>query len=315
MGSSLIDFASGLSTAKEIFKRLALLKDTPHAFLLYGPDGAGKSFLARQLAQFFICSSPEDGKGCKRCASCRSLAQGSSFDMQWYSPQPPSMMLRLETIISVSGSSGKDSLSLQDFFRTPPLIGRYKIALFEQADRMTKDAAHALLKTLEEPPSYAKLILMSSSPSQILPTLFSRCLPIECELPTQKELENYFGALDGVEKGFGEGSPGIISRIRVHKELYHKLYRFCQSVANCSLESALVLSQNFREINVEFEGQLKMSARMAQRETLRCLGIWMLRSRRFPAQKIQTLTLYHSWILRNINITFLWDALFVDLLS
>ena len=81
------------------------------------------------------------------------------------------------------------------------------------AERMNADAANAFLKTLEEPPPQAKIILTSASPGALLPTVLSRCMACACELPSREELEAHFTEADAFTRDLASGAPGRVRRL------------------------------------------------------------------------------------------------------
>jgi len=136
-----------------------------HAWLLTGRAGIGKRAFARQFAQFALCEQSADTHSpCGSCRSCVLFAAGNHPDLRLLSP--------LEDATSIAIDQVRE---LGDFFALTAHYGRAKVALLEPVDRMTRSAANALLKMLEEPPALGLLILVTDHLEQLPATLRSRC--------------------------------------------------------------------------------------------------------------------------------------------
>jgi DNA polymerase III subunit delta' len=137
----------------------------PHALLFTGDAGVGKAVLAEALVHGLLCSSPaENGTACGQCQSCGLLAAGSHPDLMWLVPEEAGKAIPVDTIRAVGG-----------FFALKGQYGGRQIVFINPAEAMNRFAANSLLKTLEEPTADALLILCSSRPSILLPTIRSRC--------------------------------------------------------------------------------------------------------------------------------------------
>ena len=132
-----------------------------HAYLFSGPRGSGKTTIARLLAKAVNC---KDGKGyepCNKCSSCIEISQGRSLDL-------------IE--IDAASHRGIDEIrELKEGIRFSPTKSKYKVFIVDESHQLTKEAANALLKTLEEPPAHAIFILATTEIHKMIPTIISRC--------------------------------------------------------------------------------------------------------------------------------------------
>lgn len=137
-----------------------------HAYLFTGPAGVGKTLLAQEAAQALLCCG-DGARPCGVCRECRLFAHDAHPDFLLLQPEGDSRVIKIEKIRDLI-----HTLSLM------PVQGNRRVAILREADALQEAAANALLKTLEEPPAFALLILTSSRPSALLPTLRSRCQEI-----------------------------------------------------------------------------------------------------------------------------------------
>jgi len=136
----------------------------PHALLLVGPGGIGKTTLALDLAAGLLCLDPDPAaRPCRACAGCRKVEHGNHPDLHRLAPEGAGEQIRLA---QVQGLTGDMSLL--------PMEGRWRVAIIEAAHRLNPDAQNALLKTLEEPVGFACIVLAVDDPTTILPTVESR---------------------------------------------------------------------------------------------------------------------------------------------
>ena len=140
----------------------------PGASIFTGPEGAGKYETAVRAARALNCLAPEkpDGEGCGECLSCRKLdPQGEIKHLDVLAIRPEGRWFKIDQVRHIRR---------EIYYR--PYEGKKRVFILVQADRMTVEAANALLKVLEEPPEHAHFILLCSSFLSLLPTIRSRCL-------------------------------------------------------------------------------------------------------------------------------------------
>lgn len=147
----------------------------PHAMLLHGPAGTGKGVFAAALSQQLLCSSPNShGYACGACASCKLMAASTHPDLIQLQPEAGKAILAVDQVRAM----------VEEFAFTPQ-IGARKVVVLQPAESMNISAANSLLKTLEEPPGEAVMLLISHAPAQLLPTIRSRCQQIAFPAPSR----------------------------------------------------------------------------------------------------------------------------------
>ena len=180
----------GNEWAVDMLKKHVTNDATRHAYLFAGPPGLGRRTLALRFAQALNCQTPVDaGIPCGQCRDCKQIAAMQYADLTVVQADAEGGTLKVDQI-----REARRTLVLK------PYQAKYRVALFLRFQEANDNAANALLKTLEEAPSYAVLILTADNPEQLLPTIVSRCevlrlRPLKVE-EVMKELERR-----GVESG------------------------------------------------------------------------------------------------------------------
>ena len=149
-----------------------------HAYLFIGPEGIGKRLFATCLAQCLFCerTSEADLDACGECAACRQIQAGTHADLLTIACPEGKRELPISLMIGERDKRGKTGLCHELAMR--PMTASRRIAVIDDAQTMTREAANALLKTLEEPPPGSILFLLTPSADAILPTIRSRCQPV-----------------------------------------------------------------------------------------------------------------------------------------
>ena len=157
----------------------------PHALLFSGPPGVGKATCAGILAQAVNCPEAPPNDACGRCVPCRKIARGCHPDVMWVTPAPRS--ISIDKVRRISSELG---------FR--PHEGRHRVVLIDDAHTMTAAAQNAFLKTLEEPPGAAIIILVTSTPLSLLATVRSRCQSLGFSPLPQPAVREYLQQVRGI---------------------------------------------------------------------------------------------------------------------
>ncbi len=161
----------------------------PHALLLAGPPGVGKRNFARAFGFALLCQSPREGLACGECKGCALLQAQTHPDFSWIAPEESGKAIKIDQVRQVVETMAQTAQQ-----------GGIKIVIVEPAEAMNRNAANALLKTLEEPTGSALLMLITDAPGRLLPTIRSRCQRLEFPVPPLAATRAWLG-LRGVDAG------------------------------------------------------------------------------------------------------------------
>ncbi|MBF0613673.1 MAG: DNA polymerase III subunit delta' [Magnetococcales bacterium] len=221
-----------------------------HARLFHGPEGVGKQTVALAWIQSLFCLQPVTNDqglaGCGTCSSCIKCTTGNHPDLQ-----------RLELLEKKSRISVDQVRELTRAMSFTPLESDRKVALIDDAALMNESAANALLKTLEEPPAHSVLILITSRPGALLPTIRSRCqqerfhplAPAEMAALLQRLAPGLSPAEQSETIRLAGGSIGAALRLADPGvlEQRHRFFRTLESLSVGSLNDLIAAAQEWSE--------------------------------------------------------------------
>ncbi len=216
----------GHDSIKEHLKKAAQTGMVSHAYILNGEVGMGRKSLARAFALALLCQE-DTGEGCMVCHGCKQVLSDNHPDLIFVTHEKPS-------------SIGVDDIRKQiyDTIWIKPYSSSYKIYIVDEAEKMTVQAQNALLKTIEEPPSYAVLLLLTTSQEAFLPTILSRCIQLKLKPLRDEMVRDYL-----LEKGQTDKSDA---------EIYVAFAR-----GNLGRAVSIANSEDFRVMNEEILKMLK----------------------------------------------------------
>lgn len=213
----------GNEKVKEYLNSTIENKNISHSFIFVGKPGIGKKQFAHQYAEMIMCL--QDGKcdgNSIKCDSCIKFEGNANPDYAEITPDGKT--LKIEQI-----------RNLQARIVEKPITSRRKVYVIDDADLMSEESQNCLLKTLEEPPEYAVIILIVSNESRILPTIKSRCVIIKFQPLTSKEIKQVKPELSDDLIQLLEGSLLNAENIEQKKEQYAQLSNLVNVLENKQL--------------------------------------------------------------------------------
>lgn len=213
----------GNEKVKEYLNSTIENKNISHSFIFVGKPGIGKKQFAHQYAEMIMCL--QDGKcdgNSVKCDSCIKFEGNANPDYAEITPDGKT--LKIEQI-----------RNLQARIIEKPITSRRKVYVIDDADLMSEESQNCLLKTLEEPPEYAVIILIVSNESRILPTIKSRCVIIKFQPLTSKEIKQVKPELSDDLIQLLEGSLLNAENIEQKKEQYAQLSNLVNVLENKQL--------------------------------------------------------------------------------
>jgi DNA polymerase-3 subunit delta' len=170
----------GHEWAVDMLKKHVVNGRTRHAYLFCGPPGLGRRTLALRFAQALNCTNLSDtGIPCGQCRDCKGIESMQHADLSIVQAESEGGILKVDQIREM-----RKTMVLK------PYMSKYRVAIFLRFQEANDNAANALLKTLEEAPSYAVLILTADNPEQLLPTIVSRCEVLRLRTSSIEEVKN-----------------------------------------------------------------------------------------------------------------------------
>ena len=239
----------GNEMVKDHFKRAIENHKISHAYILTGEAGMGRKSIANAFAMTLLCEKG-GSEPCMSCHSCKQVMSGNHPDLIYVTHEKP-------------GSIGVDDVreQINDTIMIRPYSSYYKIYIVDEAEKMTVQAQNALLKTIEEPPSYAVIILITTNQEAFLPTILSRCVQMKLKPLKDFTIKSYLTQnLHIAEKdadicaAFARGNLGKAIHLASSdefRELFQKVMVLVKNVGTMDISMLLDCIREMKEQNFD----------------------------------------------------------------
>ena len=161
-------------------KNAIKLNKLSHAYMICGEKGMGKKLIADRFSMLLQCEAGGE-EPCMECRACKQTLSRNNPDIKWVSHEKPN---------TISVEEVREQLVSDIAIK--PYSSKYKIYIIDEAEKMSVSAQNAILKTVEEPPSYGIIIILTESKEMLLETILSRCVILETKPVMKKEFKEYF---------------------------------------------------------------------------------------------------------------------------
>lgn len=239
----------GHDRVKEHLQKAIEYHKVSHAYILAGEQGMGRKTIARAFAMTLLCER-SDREPCMECHACKQMLSGSHPDVIWVTHEKPA-------------SIGVDDIRTQikDTIAIKPYSSSYKLYLVDEAEKMTVQAQNALLKTIEEPPSYAVVMLITTNQEVFLPTIRSRCIQLKLHPLKNHIISEYLTGTLGIleEKAniyaaFARGNLGKAVQIASSEQfslLFQQVLTLLKNVKEMDIVMLLDFIRSLQENNLD----------------------------------------------------------------
>ncbi len=226
------------------------------AYLLSGDKGMGKKMIAGTFAMALQCEKGGE-EPCMECKSCKQAMSNNHPDIKWITHEKPN-------VISVD----EVRKQLVDDVQIKPYTGRYKVYIMDEAEKMNIQAQNAILKTIEEPPEYAVIILLSNNIEVFLPTILSRCVRLDMRMLRRGKIREYLMKEKGIPDyqadviaAFAGGNLGKAINLASSEhfnELKEEVVRLLKYIGDMQVYEAVMAVKGCEKYKVEIEEFIDM---------------------------------------------------------
>lgn len=235
----------GHDTIKQHFQKAIELHKVSHAYILAGEAGMGRKSLAHAFALTLLCEKG-GSQPCMSCHACKQVLSGNHPDLIHVTHEKPA-------------SIGVDDIreQIHDTIMIRPYSSYYKIYIVDEAEKMTIQAQNALLKTIEEPPSYAVIILLTTNGDLFLPTILSRCVQLKLKPLQDSVISEYLVEALGISESearlyaaFARGNLGKAIKLcgsEEFKDMYKRLLAMLRNIRNMDISDLLEFIKKLKE--------------------------------------------------------------------
>ncbi len=216
----------GNNRIKEFLKSAIEANNVSHSYMFVGKSGIGKKLIAREFARNIMCLN--HGNCISNdiiCSSCIKFDASSNPD--YMEIVPDERTLKIDKI-----------RKMQEKIAEKPIVSNKKVYIIDDADTMTEESQNCLLKTLEEPPEYAVIILIVSNENKMLPTIKSRCVSIKFDVLSKLEIQELYPNLSDEMIEILEGTLENIESIEKKSEQYTELKKIADILESGDLVKA-----------------------------------------------------------------------------
>lgn len=236
---------------KEHFQNAAATGKVSHAYILSGEAGMGKKTLANAFAMTLLCE--EEGKEpCMHCHACKQVLSGNHPDLIYVTHEKPASM-------------GVDDIreQINDTIMVRPYSSQYKIYIVDEAQKMTVQAQNALLKTIEEPPAYAVIMLLTTNPDAFLQTILSRCVQLKLKPLKDSVVKGYLedklqvkDVQAEIYSAFARGNLGKaihLAQSEDFKMMYEEILRLLKEIKDMDISQLLDVIRKLKDDNTDIK--------------------------------------------------------------